>query len=85
MSPHIKTLLMIFIALVLIGALLVVWSISKKEKEESLDARSDTFPTAGESSEIEAPSANPYQDVPNLNPVEGANPFRELKTNPFAQ
>lgn len=38
-----------------------------------------------ESTKVEAPSANPYQDVPSLNPVEQANPFRELKTNPFSR
>lgn len=33
---------------------------------------------------IEVPSTNPYEDVPSVNPVEQANPFRKLNTNPFS-
>lgn len=31
------------------------------------------------------PQSNPLENAPNVNPMERANPFKEIKTNPFAQ
>ncbi len=29
------------------------------------------------------PTANPYENVSETNPIEKANPFKDIKTNPF--
>jgi len=29
------------------------------------------------------PNTNPLQDVPDINPTDKSNPFKDIKTNPF--
>ena len=87
MSPRNKTLLIVVAALILVGVILLVWNAQKGGEgagsaAEGLDGLNSALDSAAGG--VEVPSANPYDDVPSLNPVEQTNPFRELKTNPFA-
>ncbi|MEK7593478.1 MAG: hypothetical protein AAB464_02075 [Patescibacteria group bacterium] len=55
----------------------------------------ETIKKAGEAAEIITesatrgvlptinPTANPYENVSETNPIEKANPFKNIKTNPF--
>ena len=64
------------VVLVIISA--ITWYGVQKPEEVDLSSLEDT-PTV----DYSAPSANPYESAPEVNPVERANPYTDLKTNPF--
>ena len=77
------------VAVVLLAAAVVWYFAFRQEQEkapeekaaESLEKAVESA-SAGTLPEIN-PLSNPLEKLPDVNPVNQANPFREVKTNPF--
>jgi hypothetical protein len=85
-----KTLFIIIGAVIIIAAAgYLYWSGSFGGSDEgSLDDAGDAANaiTEGATQGVLpslSPAENPLQDVPNVNPVDASNPFKDIKTNPF--
>lgn len=86
MSHQTKVLLALLVGAALLAA--IAFAVISKRRGAAPPASQtieNAIQSATDAGAVTAPSANPYQDVPSLNPVEQVNPFRNLKTNPFAQ
>lgn len=90
-----KTLLLIIAVVLLIGLAIggfVGWNNWKKSKAES-DAEEKALQGAGEAAQkitesatqgaLPSIGANPLESKPDINPADKANPFKDIKTNPF--
>jgi len=90
MSKNLKIIIILAIIVILSLIGFFVWNkFYKKSPAEK------TIEKAGETAEIITESAtqgilpslnttaNPYENVSETNPVEKANPFKNIKTNPF--
>jgi len=93
-----KKLLLLLIAVVLLIGLgvggYVCWNNWKKSKAGA-NAEEKALQGAGEAAQKITESAtqgalpsigtNPLESKPDVNPADKANPFKNIKTNPFAQ
>lgn len=89
-----KTILVVIAIIVLIG-LLVFGFLYFKKSEESAGPTVTSLEDVTENMEIINNAAtggvlpeiktevNPLENKPNINPVDKANPFKDIKTNPF--
>ena len=79
----------VLLALLVAAALLAVISyviVSRRTAPEAVapsDAAESAIESLSESSTVDVPSANPLDAVPNVNPIERANPFSNVYENPF--
>lgn len=80
-------LLAILAFAVVAGAILVIVVVRQGAGPGAAPAGGDSDDLSGalEAPAAVIPSTNPYENVPSVNPVEQANPFNELKTNPFSR
>mgnify|MGYP001558595751 CR=1 FL=1 len=90
MSKNLKIVIILAIIIILSLSGFFIW---KKFYQKSPTEK--TIEKAGETAEIITESAtqgilpsinstaNPYDNVSETNPVEKANPFKNIKTNPF--
>lgn len=76
--------ILIILAVALIIGYLYWKSIQQPEKKaaEPLQKSIESAASAGTLPDI-APVSNPLEKMPQLNPIEETNPFKNLKTNPF--
>ena len=77
---------------VIIGAIIVVAAVagilyylnrpSVKSEEQQLEDLSNALEESAGISDLNI-STNPVQDLPDTNPVDKTNPFKNIHTNPF--
>lgn len=75
-----RTLLIIIIAAVVVAVFGLWWVLSRKERGI---LPFGTIPKMGPVLNPVEPVTNPLEKVPDLNPVDKANPFKDLYKNPF--
>ncbi len=84
-TPKSKTLVIAGVVVVVVAAL-VVWYLIEQSaetaEEKAIGGLEDVLESAGNLPEIN-PLSNPLEEMPDVNPVDAANPFKEIKTNPF--
>lgn len=88
-----KFLIAFIIAIVLVVASYLYWQATKgpvlSEDEKALNSAKDAAQiitdsaTQGVLPSLDVQSENPLSDAPDVNPASKANPFDEIKTNPF--
>ena len=87
-KSHIKEIILIAVAVVLVAAGVVWYFAFRQEEQASEEKAAESLERAVESAgagtlpEIN-PLSNPLEKMPDVNPVNRANPFKDVKTNPF--
>lgn len=78
-----KTLVLVLVAIIIVAVAIggyMYWKRSVAPVEQAPDLTGGTVEEV--LPELNT-SANPYENVSETNPVEKANPFTDVKTNPF--
>lgn len=80
-----KIWIIVVVLIIIVGGYFAWKSFFKKSPEEkAADVFEKTTKSAGAGALPElTPLANPLEKLPETNPVEKANPFKNIKTNPF--
>jgi flagellar basal body-associated protein FliL len=89
-----KKLLFILIAAVLVIGLGIggyfYWNYSKKSKAEAgvkalenAGSAAETITEKATEGALPSLGTNPIENKPDINPADKANPFKDIKTNPF--
>ncbi|MDO8524532.1 MAG: hypothetical protein Q7R99_02800 [bacterium] len=87
-----KKIIIISVAVLLVGLIVAgyfYWSAVKKPQEETAnllqELASTTQQAVQKATQGALPSlgANPMENKPDLNPVDKANPIKDIKINPF--
>ena len=90
MSNKTLVILIIVIAILAVGGYFY-WSKFMKgttPEETAIDKAGDAANAITESATqgvlpSMAPATNPLEDVPDVNPINTSNPYKDIKTNPF--
>lgn len=90
MKKYIILLLIVLAVLLLIVGGYLLWKEwNKTPEEKALEKAGETAKKITESATSGVlptiDPSNPLKDVPNINPVEKTNPFKNIYTNPFSQ
>ncbi|MFH0712553.1 MAG: hypothetical protein V2A55_01735 [Candidatus Jorgensenbacteria bacterium] len=84
-TPKFKPLFVSGVIVVIVAAL-VAWYLIERSvetaEEKAVGGFEDALESAGDLPEIN-PLSNPLEELPDVNPVDAANPFKGIKTNPF--
>lgn len=83
-----KVVIIIFIIAVIIALLAggyLLWKNTQKTPEEKTAEMIDKSIEAATQSALSTinPQSNPLEKLPEINPIEKANPFKNIRTNPF--
>ncbi len=82
MSAHLKTYLLIVILVVLAIAGFFWWQTDRQPAEAPGGLGSELYQESTNPAE-NLPTGNPLENKPEVNPLSEANPFSDIKTNPF--
>ena len=83
-----KKIIIIIIAAVLLVVLVggyFLWANFKKSKAGALDniGTAEDITNSATKGVLPSIETNPLEDKPDLNPADKANPYKDIKTNPF--
>ena len=84
-TPKFKPLYISGVVIVIVAALVTWYLIGRSAEtpgEKAVGDLEDALESAGALPEIN-PLSNPLEEMPDVNPVDAANPFKGIKTNPF--
>ncbi len=84
-TPKSKPFFISGVVIVIVAALVTWYLIERSTEtpgEKAVGDLEDALESAGALPEID-PLSNPLEEMPDVNPVDAANPFKGIKTNPF--
>lgn len=88
MNKKLLIIILVVVVLVLVGGVLYYWETrtQKSSAEQAVNDAQETVDSINENlgeSLFGTTTANPLENVPDVNPYKNTNPFSDIKTNPF--